>query len=300
MRPRGEARRDAPGAIATSATSAEAIETDGGTATVTTGLRQLRNPRSPLRPSTSPMGPAVASRKESHAHGPNGRRSRPITSPCASFSPAAGRLGSKSAAAGSAKLPFVPAPEYDAVVVGAGPNGLTAAALLATAGRSVLAARSRRADRRRRAHRGADAARATSHDVCSAIHPLAAGSPAFAPLDARAATASSSRTRSSRSRTHSTTAPPASSTAASPRPTRRSVPTRARWRSTFAPHARELGRARRRPVGAARARPAPPDPRSRASASPRSRRRRRSRGCGSATPRARRCSRAWPRTRCCR
>ena len=34
---RGEARRDAPGAIATGATSAEAIETDGGTTTVTTG-----------------------------------------------------------------------------------------------------------------------------------------------------------------------------------------------------------------------------------------------------------------------
>jgi phytoene dehydrogenase-like protein len=76
-------------------------------------------------------------------------------------------------------------PAYDAVVVGAGPNGLTAAALLATSGHSVLV---------REATRGIGGGARTEeltepgfwHDVCSAIHPLAAASPGFAPLDLRA------------------------------------------------------------------------------------------------------------------
>jgi len=71
---------------------------------------------------------------------------------------------------------------YDAVVVGAGPNGLAAAIVLAQAGRSVLV---------REAHStvggGARSAALTLpgylHDVCSAIHPLSRVSPFFRTLD---------------------------------------------------------------------------------------------------------------------
>ncbi len=77
---------------------------------------------------------------------------------------------------------LVGAPEYDAVVVGAGPNGLTAAALLAAEGRRVIVF-----EAASRIGGGAMTDELTlpgfRHDVCSAIHPLAAGSPAFAPLD---------------------------------------------------------------------------------------------------------------------
>jgi phytoene dehydrogenase-like protein len=64
----------------------------------------------------------------------------------------------------------------DAVVVGAGPNGLAAAIELARAGRSVLVCE-------RSEHVGGGTATAEltlpgyRHDVCSAIHPLAVGSP---------------------------------------------------------------------------------------------------------------------------
>jgi phytoene dehydrogenase-like protein len=71
---------------------------------------------------------------------------------------------------------------YDAVVVGAGPNGLAAAITLAQAGRSVLV---------REAHRtvggGARSAELTLpgfvHDICSAIHPLSLISPFLRSLD---------------------------------------------------------------------------------------------------------------------
>ena len=70
---------------------------------------------------------------------------------------------------------------YDAVVVGAGPNGLAAAIELARAGRSVLVFEG--------AAEPGGGARTESltlpgfaHDVCSAVHPLGAGSPFFRTL----------------------------------------------------------------------------------------------------------------------
>src|SRR5215468_6223329 len=71
--------------------------------------------------------------------------------------------------------------EVDAVVVGAGPNGLTAAVVMARAGLSV------------RIFEAADTIGGGSrtreltlpgfrHDVCSAIHPLAVASPFFRSL----------------------------------------------------------------------------------------------------------------------
>ncbi|MDP8928818.1 MAG: NAD(P)/FAD-dependent oxidoreductase, partial [Actinomycetota bacterium] len=73
------------------------------------------------------------------------------------------------------------ADRYDVVVVGAGPNGLAAAVRLAQAGRSVLLLES--ADV---VGGGARSAELTLpgyvHDVCSAVHPLAAGSPYLSSL----------------------------------------------------------------------------------------------------------------------
>jgi phytoene dehydrogenase-like protein len=67
---------------------------------------------------------------------------------------------------------------YDAVVVGAGPNGLAAAIVLARAGRSVLVREANET-----VGGSARSAELTLpgfvHDVCSAVHPLAAGSPFF-------------------------------------------------------------------------------------------------------------------------
>jgi phytoene dehydrogenase-like protein len=65
---------------------------------------------------------------------------------------------------------------YDAVVVGAGPNGLSAAVALAQAGMSVLVVEARPT-----LGGGARSAELTLpgfvHDVCSAIHPMGAASP---------------------------------------------------------------------------------------------------------------------------
>ncbi len=73
------------------------------------------------------------------------------------------------------------ADEFDAVVVGSGPNGLAAAITLARAGCSVLVCEANAT-----IGGGARSAELTLpgflHDVCSAVHPLAAGSPFFKTL----------------------------------------------------------------------------------------------------------------------
>ena len=72
--------------------------------------------------------------------------------------------------------------EYDAVVVGSGPNGLAAAITIAQGGRSVLLVEAKDT-----IGGGARTEELTlpgfRHDVCSAIHPLALTSPFFRSLD---------------------------------------------------------------------------------------------------------------------
>jgi phytoene dehydrogenase-like protein len=76
----------------------------------------------------------------------------------------------------------MPAARYDVVIVGAGPNGLTAAAVLSRAGRRVLVLEANN-------HVGGACSSAdltgtgTIHDLGSAVHPLAAASPAFRALE---------------------------------------------------------------------------------------------------------------------
>src|SRR5262249_49341970 len=68
--------------------------------------------------------------------------------------------------------------EYDAIVVGAGPNGLAAAITLAKEGLAVLVVEA--ADTVGGGMRSAALTRpGFVHDVCSAIHPLAVASPFF-------------------------------------------------------------------------------------------------------------------------
>jgi phytoene dehydrogenase-like protein len=70
---------------------------------------------------------------------------------------------------------------YDAVVVGSGPNGLVAAVELARVGLSVLVVEG--SDQLGGGCRTAELTLpGFRHDVCSAVHPLAAASPAFADL----------------------------------------------------------------------------------------------------------------------
>ncbi|HSJ95742.1 MAG TPA: NAD(P)/FAD-dependent oxidoreductase, partial [Myxococcota bacterium] len=74
-----------------------------------------------------------------------------------------------------------PSAEYDAVIVGAGPNGLSAAVALARAGLSTLVVEA--------AETPGGGTRSQSltrpgflHDVCSTVHPLGAASPFFRTL----------------------------------------------------------------------------------------------------------------------
>ena len=70
---------------------------------------------------------------------------------------------------------------FDAVIVGAGPNGLSAAITLASAGKRVLVLEANAT-----IGGGARTAELTlpgvRHDVCSAVHPLGIGSPALSTL----------------------------------------------------------------------------------------------------------------------
>ncbi|OBI41764.1 FAD-dependent oxidoreductase [Mycobacterium kyorinense] len=70
------------------------------------------------------------------------------------------------------------AEQFDAVVVGSGPNGLAAGVTLAEAGRRVLILEGsdKPGGGTRSAHVTGDE---SVHDICSAIHPLAMASPAF-------------------------------------------------------------------------------------------------------------------------
>ena len=71
--------------------------------------------------------------------------------------------------------------DYDAVVVGSGPNGFAAAITLQRAGLSVLLIEGKKT-----IGGGLRSAELTlpgfTHDICSAIHPLAANSPFFSTL----------------------------------------------------------------------------------------------------------------------
>jgi phytoene dehydrogenase-like protein len=75
--------------------------------------------------------------------------------------------------------------DYDAVVVGSGPNGLAAAITLQQAGLSVLVVEGNET-----IGGGLRTAEITlpgfKHDICSALHPMALGSPFFATLPLRA------------------------------------------------------------------------------------------------------------------
>jgi phytoene dehydrogenase-like protein len=71
--------------------------------------------------------------------------------------------------------------EYDAIVVGAGPNGLAAAVVLARGGLSVLLIEGA-AEIGGGARTEALTLPGFAHDVCSAVHPLAAASPLFSAL----------------------------------------------------------------------------------------------------------------------
>ena len=122
---------------------------------------------------------------------------------------------------------------YDAVVVGAGPNGLAAAVTLARAGRSVLVV-----EASDRPGGGACSAELTLpgviHDVCSAVHPLAAASPSSARFRSQSTDSSGPIPRST-SPTRSTTARLRCSRARSPIRRHRSAATGMRGAHSSSP-----------------------------------------------------------------
>ena len=71
---------------------------------------------------------------------------------------------------------------FDAVIVGAGPNGLTAAAVLSAAGLSVLVLEAKPTIGGSCSTQGLSLP-GFSHDVCAAIHPMGVASPAFRHLE---------------------------------------------------------------------------------------------------------------------
>lgn len=74
----------------------------------------------------------------------------------------------------------------DAVVVGAGPNGLAAAVALARAGLEVIVLEAAETVGGGARTEDLGLAEGIGHDVCSAVHPLALASPFFAEFDLRA------------------------------------------------------------------------------------------------------------------
>ncbi len=78
----------------------------------------------------------------------------------------------------------LPQRQFDAIVIGSGPNGLAAAITLAQAGRSVLVVEG--SDTLGGGTRSAELTLpGFTHDVCSAVHPMALGSPFFRTLPLR-------------------------------------------------------------------------------------------------------------------
>ena len=71
--------------------------------------------------------------------------------------------------------------EYDGVIIGSGPNGLAAAIVLARAGRSVLVLEAEK-QIGGGTRSGALTLPGFTHDVCSAVHPMAAASLFFRTL----------------------------------------------------------------------------------------------------------------------